>query len=191
VAWTLIFEMFFYGMFALLILNRWLGIAAFAAWLVVILASCMQLHHERNECVERELLLRRACLLGGYGRINARWGGALLAGGIALLLALLLLNPAYNSIEDQQAYPFSLALLGLPFMLILLVGALWEQHRRLVPRKLFLLMGEASCGIYLVHSTVISAICLLSWRLAPGLLPEPVLFCLIFVAATAAGVIAH
>ena len=105
-----------------------------------------------------------ALVYWAFGRINARWGGALLAGGIALLLALLMLDPAYNSIEDQQACPFSLALLGLPFMLILLGGALWEQHRRLGSPKLFLLLGEASYAIYLVHSAVISAIRLLNWR---------------------------
>jgi len=167
VAWTLIFEVFFYGMFALLILNRRLGIAAFAGWIAVIVVASAQGSLLMNWTSAWNVnFFFGALACWAYGRVDARWGGALLAAGIALLVALLMLNPAYALIEEQQAHPVSLALLGLPFMLILLGAALWEQHRRFVPPKLFLLLGEASYAIYLVHSAVISAICLLTpgWR---------------------------
>ena len=36
VAWSLVFELFFYVMFSLLILNRWLGGLAFAVWIGVV-----------------------------------------------------------------------------------------------------------------------------------------------------------
>jgi peptidoglycan/LPS O-acetylase OafA/YrhL len=192
VAWTLMFEVFFYGMFALLIVNRWLGIIALAGWLAVIGIASAQGSLEMNWTSAWNVnFFFGAVAYWAYGRVDARWGSLLLTAGVALLIGLLVLNPAYDSIEEQQAYPVSLALLGLPFMLILLGGALWERHRGFVPPKLFLLLGEASYAIYLVHSAVISAICLLYSRLAFGLLPQPVLFYLIFLAATAAGLAAH
>ena len=126
-----------------------------------------------------------------FVRTAPRHGLALLLGSAAALV-LLLASPLFDAdIEAQQSAPGPLVLVGLLMMGVMLGGALAEQHRGYAPSRLMLLLGEASYSIYLVHSAVISAICLIHARLMPGLLPQPVLFAAIFVGSTCAGVVAH
>ncbi|KHL24831.1 hypothetical protein PK98_13165 [Croceibacterium mercuriale] len=193
VAWTLVFEVFFYGMFALLIVNRWLGIAAFAIWAAAIVWTSFIVGTTTINLASAWAVnfLFGALAYWLFVRTTPRYGLPLLLGSGAAL-ALLLASPLFNAdIEAQQGAPGPLVLVGLLMMGVMLGGAMTERHRGYAPSRLMLLLGEASYSIYLVHSAVISAICLIHARLMPGLLPQPVMFGVIFVGSTCAGVAAH
>jgi exopolysaccharide production protein ExoZ len=193
VAWTLIFEVFFYGMFALLILHRWLGLAAFALW-----AGLIGWRSFVTGTAEIDLGSAWAVnfLWGGlafwlHRRLPPAAGGPLLLGSVVLLAGVLASGWVSSDIEAQQTAPGGIVVLGGLFMGVLVGGALWEARGGYRGGRLLLLLGEASYAIYLVHSAVISACLIVYSRLLPGVLPDMLVFAGIFVAATIGGLAAH
>lgn len=193
VAWTLIYEVFFYAMFALLILNRRLGLAAFAVWGVAILVDTLMLGANRMGPLgmwNAHFFLGIGCSLL-FTRLPPRLGWPLLAAGVALLAGLYAIGAIYARPDLQQAHALALFAIGLPFACLLLGGALAERHAGFTPPRGARLLGDASYSIYLVHSAAISVLARLSFKLLGGALPPWLGFVLIFAASVAAGVVAH
>ncbi len=192
VAWTLLFEVAFYLMFALAILNRWIGLVAATIWLAgILVASALG-----SQAMDHWSMWNINFFFGAgawltYRHADARLGLPMLAAGLLGLLMLLGLTDQYASIEDQQSKPWGLLLLSLPFWLIVVGAALTEERYRLRFPALLVLFGEASYSIYLVHSAVISGACLVLARLKLTTLPPEVLFVFIFAAAVFAGILTH
>jgi exopolysaccharide production protein ExoZ len=193
VAWTLISEVFFYAMFALLIASRRLGTIAFILWFFAILYNSIILNeHDLGWASMWNInffLGGAACFI--LPRINVRLGIPVLLSGISLLAVLLAEGLVEIAPNLQQEFPFLLFLLGLPFSLVLLGGALAERHHAVRFPKWLLILGEASFAIYLAHSAVISAMGQLSHHFIPGRLPQPVLWLIVFLTAIALGTLAH
>lgn len=193
VAWTLIYEIGFYIAFATLILNRRLGIAVFAAWLVLIL-------------VDTFVVGRIDMGLGAiwslhffFGiaafhltrRLPAAAGWPLLAAGIAALLAMGATGTIPGVAGDALLRPWTNVAIGLPYTAILIGVVLLERHaRRAMPARLALI-GNASFALYLVHSAIISFACILNHRFTLGLLSPRVMFFVIAGLAVTGGIAAH
>lgn len=193
VAWTLVFEVSFYGMFALLVISRRVGQVAFGLWLAAIMIASFGFGSLSMGWTSMWNInfFYGAAAFWLFKRLDDRWGVPLLAAGLGLLVALGLLHEGYSSIETQQAAPFWLMMIGIPFAMLLLGAALAERRHRFRPPAILVLMGEASFATYLVHSAVISALCGLLHHHAPGLLAPQVAFGLILGTAMLVGMAAH
>lgn len=192
VAWTLIFEVSFYIIFAIGILNRWAGVLIGCTWLFgIIVSSALGSLDMGYFSMWNINFFFGAAAWMLFRHIDRFWGVHLLAVGVICLVLLTTLDNSYISIETQQATPFSLLLIGIPFCFIVAGGALAEQSYGAIPNRFFLLLGDASYAIYLVHSAAISILCQIAHRFIYGKLPPELLFVVIFLVATLAGLIAH
>jgi exopolysaccharide production protein ExoZ len=193
VAWTLIYEVFFYAMFAVLILNRKVGVVVFAIWGGAILVDTLVLGTNRMGPLGMwnvHFLMGIACC-ALYRRAAPGMGLPLLAIGIAALVALYAAGMIYARPDLQQAQPMALLLLGVPFAMILVGATMAERDHGFAPPRLALLLGDASYAIYLVHSAAISAMARIQFKLFGPLFPAPLVFILIFVGSVTAGVLCH
>lgn len=194
VAWTLFFEVRFYILFVLLIVSPRLGTIAFAAWTVAIVAgTCFGVTGPINLLSPWNIYFV-AGLLGvvGLRRIPPRFGVGLVAGGLAVIAAYVLLFPA-NGMEDLIGERAMLNFLLAPAFAALVTGVvLWERNGLPRPPRLLGALGDASYSIYLVHSAAISVVGLiaqrtgLAWRIG-----AEVYFVGTFVLAVVAGVLAY
>ncbi|PXA84188.1 acyltransferase [Nostoc sp. 3335mG] len=192
VAWTLLFEVSFYAMFATLITSRPIGTAVFALWLAAIFGASFEGSLAMGWTSMWNInFFYGAAAFWLYRRLDDRWGVPVFTIGLAMLVTLGLLHGGYDSIETQQAAPFWLMLIGVPFALLLLGAVLVERRYRRRPPAILLLLGEASFATYLVHSAVISAMCQILHRYAPGELPPHMAFVLTLMTAMLIGVAAH
>ena len=174
-------------------LNRAVGISVFVCWFAAIMLSSFVLHNLEMGWMSMWNINFFFGMLAylAYVRLP-NWSGLPVAAlGVGLLVALAP-RAAYDSLfEAQQALPWDLLVLGIPFFLILLGFALAEQRYKFIPTKPLLLIGEASYAIYLVHSAAISLLCQILFRFQIGQSSPNVIFCCIFAAATIAGLLAH
>ncbi len=193
VAWTLVFEVSFYAMFALLIVNRRVGQLAFGLWLASIMIASFGFGSLSMGWTSMWNInfFYGAIAFQAFRRLDDRWGVPLLVAGLGLLVTLGLLHEGYSSIETQQGDPLWLMLIGVPFAMLLLGSALAERRYRFRPPAIFVLLGEASFATYLVHSAVISALCGMLHHHAPGFPAPRLAFGLIFVMAILIGLAAH
>lgn len=149
VAWTLQHEMAFYGLFALLILHRSLGIAAFLLWLALI---GVNLHvalpvPRLLSAYNLEFCLGMAVAYAAR-RLPAGLGGWAFAAGLA---AFVFFAGAEVAGRLDGYGPLARLAYGVPSGLIILGLAVIERQRpiRLAPPVLWL--GRASYSIYLFH----------------------------------------
>ena len=193
VAWTLVFEVSFYGMFGLLVVSRRIGQIAFGLWLAAIMIASFGFGSLSMGWTSMWNInfFYGAAAFWLFRRLDDRWGVPLLAAGFGLLVALGLSHDGYSSIETQQAAPLWLLLIGIPFGMLLLGSALAERRYCFRPPAILVLLGEASFATYLVHSAVISALCGLLHHYAPGLLAPQGAFVLILATAMLVGIAAH
>ncbi|WP_419827830.1 acyltransferase family protein [Sphingomonas sp.] len=195
VAWTLVYEVGFYALFAVLIVHRAAGLVAMAAWFALVIANAFVWH-------DYEVSLIGVWNLGFLAGFAAWWssrrlppaaGMPLLGLGVAAFLALALAGRIAPSPGEAQPHPGDVITLTLASALLLLGAVLAERRmRRRFPAAL-LLLGDASYALYLVHSAVISVLCILlsRHRGAVAALPPALLFVLIAGAAIASGIAAH
>jgi exopolysaccharide production protein ExoZ len=170
VAWTLVHEVFFYGVFAGVIAAGRLGLAIFPMWALAILAvdrlgestfplsffaSPFNLDFIMGVCAAALLKSRRIPL-----------PAVLFVAGIASFLALMLFAP---HIQDDSLVS-RLAFGGSAFFALLGLVALELRQPVRLPRA-FVFFGAASYSVYLVHPIVLSfGVHILSR--APSLLPN-------------------
>jgi len=193
VAWTLFYEIFFYGMFGLLILSKRGGTAAFLIWIAAILFSAFGLgQHDMGWASAWNInFLLGGAVYYGFTRIDPKYGLVVLLAGAGVYGALAAGGWIYDRPDLEQVAPLPLIAIGLAFAGVLLGGVLAERHYRLRVPRVLLMFGDASYAMYLVHSAVISASCMINRRLDHGRLPDWAVFCLIFAVAVTAGVAVH
>lgn len=166
VAWTLAHEILFYSVFGIAILNRRIGIAVLAAWLILIavmafwktdLAPLRFLGSIHNIGfffgMATAWALRRG--LGGSGWIAVAAGGVVLVGIGALQAALPTFAPS-TTLRLIYGAASAAVLLG--------AATLDRAHAVRVPRAVVAL-GAATYGIYLAHVPGISALVRLGAKL--------------------------
>jgi len=182
-AWTLFYEVLFYAVFSVLILNRRAGLALIGVWLTGV--AIMRLYPELSPMgvlfglynlnffigmavylVARKLSLRQAVAVGLLG--------------IGVLAATYAFDP------DLQRPGRLLYAIAFGLMLAGAVG--FERHRK-VDIPLLGTLGDASYTIYLTHALLLST----AWKvLNPFIkLPGPAMYVLLFVAAVTGGVLLY
>jgi peptidoglycan/LPS O-acetylase OafA/YrhL len=189
VSWTLVYEVFFYVIFGLLILNRPLGIVVMLGWTVGL--QTYPFADSLSVFVFNSLNLR---FLAGLvvGLVMQRWQvpwprfTALIGVGVFLVtgMAEALAGPLDSW---QQCVGFTM---GSSLTLAGLVEA--ERFGLLRPPRFLTYLGDASYSIYLVHFLALSVIAKLT--VASGLyllVPDALLFCAFVVVAIGAGCVFH
>jgi peptidoglycan/LPS O-acetylase OafA/YrhL len=192
VAWTLFYEVTFYAVFALFIINVRLGICVGVAWIAGIAINTMFIgNHDLGPFHMWNAYFMAGCLCYfAYQHMDPRWGGWLLTAGVAML-GVMGTTAVSNRISDAQQNPGMLLMLIVPFICII-VGILQLERQNLVFAPRFLkFLGDASYSVYLVHSPVISLIAIINYKLAPAFIAPTVLFVGTCVISVLAGVIAH
>lgn len=165
VTWTLVYEVFFYALFALAIWRRRVGVAALVAWQAAVLALALTgttpiggawTLYLRPFCAEFgfgiacALLVRRA----GPLRLSDAALRVVLAAGVAVFAAGLVVGAWLPHVTTA---PVAVALYGLSAAAVILGVAGLELRDRLPrPPALLVAFGGASYAIYLVHYSVIS-----------------------------------
>jgi len=164
VTWTLKYEMFFYALFALAVVDRRLGIAAIATWQIAVFAlvaagidyrSVAFGFYLRPMCLEFGLGILTALVLarlqGPLGAVAVRATYATLAlavGAIGTGMALAIRLPAGPGALAEIAL-FGLGASGLIYALVRL-----ERAGRIRVPAVLADLGGASYGIYLIHFSV-------------------------------------
>lgn len=194
VAWTLIYEMVFYAAFLVLILNRRIGIALCAAWLCAILYNGLLLGNSENVWTQ-VWNLYFAMGAGAYflfQRIrDPRAGMAFLVIGLLILLALFVSGNVATGTGAGQRDEWVQVGLGIGFVGLMLGAIIIEREQPLKLPALFLLLGDASYAIYLVHSPVISVMAAINHKFLFGALPPEGVFLITATGSVVAGVAAH
>lgn len=192
VAWTLFYEVKFYLLFAVLIINKRAGIALLAIWAAAILIANIEYDHIDSGMLH---VWNLYFAIGGlfyflYKRIEKAWGPLILIVGLALLVFT---AQRYGGarVNDVQWQPLHLLALAFPFALILIGGCACEQLYNWKPHPFLLTLGAASYSIYLVHSPAISLMATLNHKLGFGHFPPLVIFTMIAVISVAVGVAFH
>lgn len=154
VAWTLVHEMMFYFVFLIFFINTKLFIVSIASWVTVILGTSSifsidfvtpffrVLFHPLN----LEFVLGMIAAYGWrtFGK-NSRLGFWYIVAGAAIFFMLV------GRVSGQSRFLF-----GVPFSLMVFGGALLDLNGRLSIPKIFILFGDASYSIYLIHNPLIS-----------------------------------
>ena len=164
VTWTLTYELFFYAMFAVVIVNRRIGLALLLLWQEAVALSSLS----GTDLGPAGYYTRAICLEFGLGMACAWWlrrsdstlhpaaWFALLAGGIAGFVAGMALN---------GALPWSGAACALGAAAAILALARLEQSGSLRPWAPLMRLGGASYAIYLVHFSTITVLSVLLARI--------------------------
>lgn len=160
-AWSLQFELLFYGVFVLLILSRRLGLLALLAWFggVVLFTLWPPAGSAITGWWLRNVLLEGYCLYFALGMVIAlalRRGAAMLLGCVALygLVAIVLLSTHHGGIALDDSL-LRYAFVGTAFGAILGLLVLLDQKSPRIPQPL-LWLGGASYSLYLSHVFIIS-----------------------------------
>lgn len=155
VAWTLVHELMFYGLFMLWFVSRRMFSLGLLVWVGAILMA--QLAGGATGWLRYPLsALNMEFMLGVLAAVAYRSGllrqqtGTLIAGGgllAAVMLVLLYQGPVHT--VDRLVFSLGLGLLMLGF-------ALHERQQTMAWPALMLALGHASYSIYLVHNPLLS-----------------------------------
>jgi peptidoglycan/LPS O-acetylase OafA/YrhL len=160
VTWTLKYEIFFYLIFATLILDRRVGVALLGAWqgAVLIVSLFVSPHlmelsgfYFRSLCLEFSIGLGCAVLVGSPGFLTVmrhppiQWG--LLSAGVAAFIA----GMATDSLTDSAGI---FCAIGAGAIIIGLIAL--EHSGRIKVSNTLVFFGGASYSIYLVHFSAIT-----------------------------------
>jgi exopolysaccharide production protein ExoZ len=177
VTWTLTYEIFFYLLFAILIVERRGGFVLFTAWYGMLILSNLGLLHPEDWLAR--YYLRPVCLEFGIGMIcgllvrqrhagilTQRWFQlSLLVASIAIIIGGLI----YEGLHQHALEPIRVVLYGVcPGALIFALATLEHDTRLRVPAP-FVWLGSISYALYLVNFSVITLACTFFLRLIPAL----------------------
>jgi peptidoglycan/LPS O-acetylase OafA/YrhL len=192
VSWTLQSEMLFYALFAVLILDRRLGMLLFAAWFLAIAATMLALPRAEEGAWGRILSKFNILFLFGLGVAQAARGRVPLPGllavaggfgflGFGLLENLRLVDG--HGVLARFAY-------GLPSAALLLGLIALERQGRLAVPQWLVTLGDATYAIYLLHVFAVGA----AWQVLKRsglreLLPDDVLTLLLIGAGIVGGLV--
>jgi len=166
VAWTLVYEVFFYLMFVTLIIHKKVGFLCFFTWFFLIIFN----NHE-NIFFQDWFLLEGEQYVNPYNLhfflgmfaaiiVKRRW---IENDKISLLLGFLgvgsfLITGLLSNANEESFNIFY----GLSAMLMIIGFSSYELSNKISYNKIFLLLGASSYSIYLVHSQILSGIAKLS-----------------------------
>jgi len=207
VAWTLAYEMIFYGIFLAFLVKRALGIAVFAAWFALV---ALNRHFHFAESIGLELLnvlfilglLTSVAVIALRGRLDARrrdqLGAAALVTGTVVFLGTAWYCPSqpHEGMGIWRSLPLTLGF-GIGSALLLFASLSGRIEAFLKRRRLLLLIGDASYAIYLLHfyfeKRASNAIRSLGWvpEGETTQLTALVVLAAILVAAVAGGILVH
>lgn len=162
VAWTLLFELRFYLLFGLLIISRKIGGAVLILWVASVLIINFQKPITEwtasgfvdvfniwniNFCIGMSVfwIVKHA---------ERRWGWLIFGAGLSILLAVV--DVGKTMAEGLESFGFMIAC-ATSFGLVI-AGAIILERSSMEFRapRCFVLLGDASYSIYLVHSAIIS-----------------------------------
>jgi exopolysaccharide production protein ExoZ len=197
VAWTLMIEVKFYLVFAVLLASRRVGVAVMLLWALAIVArNCMAPPPDFAEIWPDYGMLSiwnlyflcgmLACL--AIPQIPSVLGPIVLAAGVALVIYTASDAPGQ---EFAMRMPPLLTKFAIAFGMVIAGAVICERRYNWRLPKLALLLGDASYSIYLVHSAVLSLVAQIYHKFAFGALPPLVIFFAAFVLAVGVGVGAH
>jgi peptidoglycan/LPS O-acetylase OafA/YrhL len=196
IGWTLVLEVQFYAVLALMLLapaSRFVPLLCLWAALVVganfVVVAPSALVAYATHPMTLEFIA--GCLIGVLlGRVRGRWGRTALTAGLALLFG----GWAGYHYGYHQTYPWGwlrLALFGVPSVLIVYGAVAAEQRSSLLFPAPLRAVGDASYSLYLSHMLVTSALALVwSRSVTPGPLSNALALAAIFAAAIAFGLAA-
>ena len=197
VAWTLVHEMLFYLLFALLILRQGIGRAVFIVWMgATVIAVLGQNLGLVTLSFPATFFLSVYNSLFGLG-VLASW---LLSNDTATLqrmrypafIAGNLLFIAAGCIENYWTgrHDGVIALFGIAAFLLVVSAGDERVERLFAGRELLQLLGNASYSIYLTHYLTVSILGkVVQLAGITGVLPDLVTWALLFVVATVVGVV--
>lgn len=156
--WTLFHEFGFNLTFSLLILNRWLGIAALAIWTVGALANFQYAPEDQLTAFNTYFSAQNIEFILGIGAyyLFKHGGRGLLRAALMLGIAITAINGwiDWHGIE----YPLLLAVYALGFGLIIAGLAAYERDGGRLWLPGAKLLGDASYSIYLTHVMVMESV---------------------------------
>lgn len=159
VSWTLFHEVMFYLVFSLLILSRPIGMAAIGLWMAV---SCFGLVVGSSIRADLQFYVSPLHLLFGMGMFAAwlittrrvAYSPVLLVIGVSVFL-----GTGIDEVYGHYLTPSVLSLLyGVGSMIILVSSVQLERSGKLRVPKIFVVLGNASYSIYLVHFVALSVL---------------------------------
>ena len=191
VAWTLVYEVFFYVLFGLLILNRRIGTALFIGWAILVVAQPAWSGSYLWQFATSDVYIRFFAGIG-VAMFLKRWRvptpRIVAAAGMALFLCTGMFD-AY----DGPLMPLQRTLgytLGSALTLAGLVQA--ERSGLIQPAPWLVYLGNASYAIYLIHFPALSVLAKIAKAVQlDEYLPGTVLFCLLAAGAIGAGCLFH
>ena len=190
IAWTLVYEVLFYLLFGLLILNKRLGIAVFLVWGCLVLAHPLFVNHPWK-FVFSDHHLRFFAGMCVWLVLN-RWkipAPRLVAGaGVTILLVAGLCEDFYGPLTNfARIFWFTLG------SAIIIIGLVESERSGLIraPRWLVYL-GDAAYSIYLVHFLALSVFAKMSKAmLLDQYLPSMVLYLLFVIGSIGFGCLCY
>ena len=168
VAWTLVHELMFYFVFLLFFISRRWLVAGLLTWAALIFFS-QQAQWVTDGWLRYPLsVLNIEFMLGvlaawvvkswtAQGRPSDGWGWVVVSGVLVTCLGLILIS--------GESSPYARMLFAFGLGLLIVGCAIREHSSRLYWPGLFLLMGNASYSIYLVHNPLLSVTQRLAARL--------------------------
>ncbi len=192
VAWSLTFEMMFYIVFSLLLLNLRLGMVVGALWFGACAVAAVYGYqgwgHDLILSAYNLLFLFGICASLGVPYVPAELALPLLLAGIVLFLTVGL-SEAYGGVVWHTGLRTVLYGLGAAAIVTSLV--VLERAGRLKVPRLLVFLGDASYAIYLVHITAMTLV--VKVLLAAGIdrLGAPLTAALVLLGALVAGSLAH
>jgi exopolysaccharide production protein ExoZ len=189
VAWTLFYEIRFYLLFGIAIINPRIGAVLGACWVL----ACLLLKPFNAFTTELLSFWSFAFLFGilaalAYKRFSPKaW---LVCGGLGLILCASILLGDAMDLRSKRSWFIIPVSAG--FALVVLSQALREKQTGSKTNRIGKLLGDASYSLYLVHSAAISAAVIIISRLGlQNTLPHAVLFIPVLIGAIIVGVLAH
>jgi peptidoglycan/LPS O-acetylase OafA/YrhL len=179
VGWTLLYEIIFYAMFALLVINKRLGIAAMLIWFAGVLLFHDRANHQMLHPFNLLFMfgLASSAIFFRLQKLPPAWGRILGALGLALGTTLFVGTAlAYSTLDVDkfawQSHPMSVVGFGLASALMILAAASPALEGFFQRWSLMGLLGNASYSIYLVHlqfeKIFLDATRLLAWLWQPA-----------------------
>ena len=203
VGWTLVYEMYFYLVFAIFLALRIPVLCGLVAWGLVLFTVRTAIPDEVAASPVQSLVtnpMTAEFMMGaviGLLWLNRRTPGAVIVGAIgavALAFSLIFLAPALSLGVSPYLETLRVLIFGIPSALVI-YGLAASEHRLVSARlqKLLIALGDWSYATYLVHVLVISAIGRVLALLDPagGIGPSFALILVGLVAANLVGAAVH
>ncbi len=192
VAWTLVYEVFFYVIFALVLVigpRGWFLVLFWVAGIVAFYLFGNQLEWPQNfffNGCNLEFIIG-IVVARSLAATRVRFPGAFLVGGLMIFSAVTVFRSAHL---DDFTPIYGYLLLGGSAGAIIIGGVELERSGRLALGRIATLFGSASYSIYLVHSVVESWALVLTWRYLRWL-PTELAWGLLVALGIVAGLIFH